>query len=78
MLRNGTAEDGKTVLDFYVLVHEQTDQLATYADESDMTAEQESRFPDMRQESQGFPVPLLRISGTCLHETGTTGPIKCL
>ena len=42
ILRNGTVEDGKAVLDNFILTHEQTDNLLSYPDESDITAEQES------------------------------------
>ena len=44
ILRNGTVEDGKAVLDNFILTHEQTDNLLSYPDESDITAEQEAQF----------------------------------
>ena len=44
VLRNGTEEDGKRVLDNFILTHEQTDNLLTYPDESDITPEQESKY----------------------------------
>ena len=39
ILRNGTVEDGKAVLDNFILTHEQTDNLLSYPDESDITAD---------------------------------------
>ena len=36
ILRNGTVEDGKAVLDNFILTHEQTDNLLSYPDESDI------------------------------------------
>lgn len=72
VLRNGTAEDGKTVLDFYVLVHEQTDQLAAYADESDMTPEQESQFLDAKAGSSREVEILAEIEGAIVGLAGIT------
>ena len=71
VLRNGTAEDGKTVLDFYVLVHEQTDQLAAYADESDMTPEQESQFLDAKAGSSREVEILAEIEGAIVGLAAT-------
>ena len=34
ILRNGTVEDGKAVLDNFILTHEQTDNLLSYPDEA--------------------------------------------
>ena len=34
ILRNGTAEDGKDLLEVFNLTHEQTDYLLTYPDEN--------------------------------------------
>ena len=51
ILRNGTVEDGKAVLDNFILTHEQTDNLLSYPDESDITAEQEAQFLKSKSES---------------------------
>ena len=40
-LRNAAESDGKAVLDIFILTHEQTDNLLSYPDESDITTEQE-------------------------------------
>ena len=37
ILRNGEERDGQTALDNFILTHEQTDYLLTYADENTMT-----------------------------------------
>ena len=71
VLRNGTAEAGKTVLDFYVLVHEQTDQLAAYADESDITPEQESQFLDAKAGSSCEVEILAEIDGAIVGLAAT-------
>ena len=46
ILRNGTEKDGKAALDNFILTHEQTDNLLTYPDESDITADQELYLGD--------------------------------
>jgi len=51
ILRNGTEKDGKAVLDNFILTHEQTDNLLSYPDESDITAEQEAQFLKSKTES---------------------------
>ena len=51
ILRNGTEKDGKAVLDNFILTHEQTDNLLSYPDESDITAEQEDQFLKNKIES---------------------------
>lgn len=50
ILRNGTEKDGKAVFDNFILTHEQTDNLRSYPDESNITAEQEAQFLKMRLE----------------------------
>lgn len=44
LLRNGTAEDGKTVLECFNKCHKETDFLLTYPDENTFTEEQEAEF----------------------------------
>ncbi len=44
LLRNGTAADGQALLDIFILTHEETDYLLTYADECTMTAEDEAKY----------------------------------
>ena len=44
ILRSGTEKDGKAVLANFILTHEQTDNLLSYPDETDITAEQEAQF----------------------------------
>ena len=44
ILRNGTEQDGQSLLDIFNLTHAQTDYLLSYPDESAMTAEQEAQF----------------------------------
>ena len=51
ILRNGTEKDGQAALDNFILAHGQTDNLLTYPDESDITAEQEAQFLKRKTES---------------------------
>ena len=51
ILRNGTEKDGKAALDNFILTHEQTDNLLTYPDESDITADQEAQYLKSKTES---------------------------
>ena len=51
ILRNGTEKDGKAALDNFILTHEQTDNLLTYPDESDITVEQEAQYLKSKTES---------------------------
>ena len=51
ILRSGTEKDGKAVLANFILTHEQTDNLLSYPDETDITAEQEAQFLKSRAES---------------------------
>lgn len=51
ILRNGTEKDGKAALDNFILTHEQTDNLLSYPDEADITAEQEAQFLKNKTES---------------------------
>ena len=51
ILRNGTEQDGKAALDNFILTHGQTDNLLSYPDESDITADQESQYLKDKTES---------------------------
>ena len=51
ILRNGTEKDGKAALDNFILTHEQTNNLLTYPDESDITVEQEAQYLKSKTES---------------------------
>ena len=44
VIRNGTEQDGKALLDIFILTHQQSDFLASYPDENTMTAEQEGAY----------------------------------
>ncbi len=70
VLRNGTEEDGKAVLDNFILTHEQTDNLLSYPDESDMTVEQEARFLKSKTESAGEIEILAEVVGIVVGLAG--------
>ena len=69
IIRSGTEEDGQGTLDNFILTHEQTDYLLTYADENTMTAEQEGLFLQKKADSEtdgtGFSVIQLKSSSSC-------------
>ena len=70
LLRNGTEKDGKTLLDIFILAHEQTDYLLTYPDETTMTAEEEGQFlKGMTESSHGIEI-VAEIDGVM---AGTAG-----
>jgi len=52
ILRNGTAEDGKALLDNFNQCHAETDNLLTYPDENSFTAEAEAEFLDNKEKSE--------------------------
>ena len=63
ILRNGTEKDGKAVLDNFILTHGQTDNLLSYPDESDITAEQEAQFLKSKTESASEIEILAEVNG---------------
>ncbi|MBQ6333873.1 MAG: GNAT family N-acetyltransferase [Erysipelotrichaceae bacterium] len=63
ILRNGRAEDGKAVLDNYILTHEQSDDLANYPDEINITLEMEERYLVSRENSENELELLAEVDG---------------
>lgn len=51
ILRNGTEDDAREVLDIFNLTHAETDYLLTYPDENSFTVEQEGAFLKAKTES---------------------------
>ena len=51
LLRNGTAEDGNTVLECFRKCHEETDFLLTYPDENTFTEDQEAEYLQSKTDS---------------------------
>ena len=70
ILRNGTEQDGKTMLDIFVLTHEQTDYLLTGPEESSMTAEQEAQFLKDKTESRNGIELLAEVDGAVVGSAG--------
>lgn len=70
ILRNGTEKDGKAVLDNFILTHEQTDNLLSYPDESDITAEQEAQFLKNKTESDYEIEILAEVDGNVVGLAG--------
>jgi RimJ/RimL family protein N-acetyltransferase len=70
VLRNGTADDAKAVLDLFNLTHAQTDYLASYPDESMHTPEGEAEFLE-KQTASGRDIELLaEVDGTIVGLAG--------
>ena len=63
ILRNGTAADGKSVLDIFNLTHEQTDWLLSYSDENRFDAQQEADFLQAKTDSPDEIEILAEIDG---------------
>lgn len=70
ILRNGTAADGKAVLDIFNLTHEQTDWLLTYSDENTFDAEQEADFLQAKTDSPDEIEILAEIDGKVIGTAG--------
>ena len=69
-LRNGTEQDGPSVLEFFILAHGQTDYLLTYPDETGMTAKQEAEFLKAKTESGSEIELLAEIDGQVVGTAG--------
>ena len=70
ILRNGTAADGKAVLDIFNLTHEQTDWLLSYSDENTFDAEQEADFLQAKTDSPDEIEILAEIDGKVIGTAG--------
>ena len=70
ILRNGEERDGQTALDNFILTHEQTDYLLTYADENTMTAEQEGLFLQKKADSETEVEILAEVDGIVVGLAG--------
>ena len=70
ILRNGTAADGKAVLDIFNLTHEQTDWLLSYPDENSFDAEQEAAFLQTKTDSPDEIEILAEIDGRVVGTAG--------
>ena len=70
VIRNGTEQDGKALLDIFVLTHQQSDFLASYPDETTMTAEQEAAFLKEKTQSANEIELLAEIDGKVVGSAG--------
>ena len=70
LLRNGTFQDGQAVLDVFILTHGQTDYLASYPEETFITAEQESDFLQKKQESENEIELIAEVNGQIVGLAG--------
>ena len=70
VLRNGTEQDGQSLLDIFNLTHAQTDYLLSYPGEHSMTAEQEAQFLKERTESENGIELLAEVDGIVVGSAG--------
>ena len=69
-LRNGTEQDGKALLDLFLLTHAQTDFLLSYPDEVTFTVEQEEQFLREKAESDAEIEILAELEGRLIGSAG--------
>ena len=76
VLRNATADDAQAVLDIFLVTHEQTDFLASYADECTFTVEGEAKFLQAQTDSENGIEILAEVDGTVAGMAGisSVGP----
>ena len=70
LLRNAEEEDGQAVLDNFLLTHEQTDFLSSYADEITLTLEQERAFLKAKADSSNELELIALVEGTVVGLAG--------
>ena len=70
IIRNGTAEDGETLLELFVDVHAQTDYLLTYPDEHSYTADQEAEFLQKKTDSADEIELMAELDGKLVGSAG--------
>ena len=70
VLRNATADDAQAVLDIFIATHEQTDFLASYADECTFTVEGEAKFLQGQTDSENGIEILAVVDGTTAGMAG--------
>ena len=74
VLRNAAAEDAQAVLEIFIATHEQTDFLASYADECTFTVEGEAKFLQGQADSENGIEILAKIDGAVAGMAG----ISCI
>ncbi len=70
ILRSGTEEDGRAVLEIFILTHGQTDWLLTYPDEVHFTAEQEAEYLKNKTENPLEAEILAEVDGKIVGTAG--------
>lgn len=69
-IRNGTEQDGKALLDIFLLTHAQTDYLLSYPDESTMTEAGEAQFLQEKTASENEIELLAVVDGLVVGSAG--------
>lgn len=70
LLRSGTREDARQVIDCFLLTHAETDFLASYPDENRLTAENETEYLRSRLESPDELMLLAEVGGRIVGTAG--------
>lgn len=70
LLRHATGDDAQAVLDLFIATHEQTDFLASYADECTFIVEGEAKFLQGQADSENGIEILAEIDGTVVGMAG--------
>ncbi len=69
-IRNGTEQDGKALLDIFLLTHAQTDYLLSYPDESTMTEAGEAQYLQEKTASENEIELLAVVDGVVVGSAG--------
>ena len=70
LIRAATADDAEAMLDVFIKTHEETDFLASYADETSMTVESERKFLDGLEKSENEVEVMAFIDGKAVGTAG--------
>ena len=70
ILRNGTEQDGRAMLNIYIRTHAQTDYLLSYPEEAGLTAEQEAEYLKRKSDSSNEIELLAELEGSVVASAG--------
>ena len=70
LIRAATADDAEAMLDVFIKTHEETDFLASYADETSMTVESERKFLEGLEKSENEVEVMAFIDGKAVGTAG--------
>ena len=70
LLRSGTENDARAVLENFILTHAETEYLTTYPDETSFTAEEEGKFLRAKADSANEVEILAELDGRVVATAG--------